>query len=54
MSRRAPRLSDLDSIDDATKCVAVVIEAESALGQRFGMPSEPTDATIRSEPRSVS
>jgi hypothetical protein len=35
MSRRAARLSDLDSIDDETKCIAVVIETPKASRTKF-------------------
>jgi inorganic pyrophosphatase len=39
MSRRAPRLSDLASIDDETKCIAVVIETPK--GSRTKMAYDP-------------
>ena len=35
MSRRAARLSDLDSIDDETKCIAVVIETPKGSRTKF-------------------
>lgn len=35
MSRRAPRLSDLDSIDDETKCIVVVIETPKGSRTKF-------------------